>query len=111
MLLKVKHAELNEVAKTMRTDSELYDEEVKKMEKAIETLRTIWQGDDAVQFCDHMDEYLAKMKNIPVAMRNMLKVMDVANKGYEENDEAFGKALKVEAQNYEEDPVKSRAEV
>ena len=36
----------------------------------------------------------------------MLKVMDVANKGYEENDETFGKALKTEAQNYDEDPVK-----
>jgi hypothetical protein len=53
-----------------------------------------------------MDEYLAKMKNIPVAMRNMLKVIDVANKGYEENDEAFGKALKTEAQNYDEDPIR-----
>ena len=32
----------------------------------------------------------------------MSKVMDGANKGYEDNDEAFGKALKVEANNYEE---------
>ncbi len=106
MLLKVKHAELNEVAKTMRTDSELIDEEIEKMEKSLDKLRVIWQGDDAVQFCDHLNEYLAKMKNIPIAQRNMLKVMDVANKGYEENDEAFGKALKTEAQNYDEDPVK-----
>jgi WXG100 family type VII secretion target len=105
MLLKVKHGELKQVAKTMQTDSELCDEEIKKMEEQVKVLRTIWQGIDATQFCDHMDEYLAKMKNVPITMRNMLKVMDVANRGYEENDEAFGNELKKEAQNYDEDPA------
>ena len=110
MLLTVNHGELKKVSNNTKVDSELLDEEIVKIEEANKELRTIWQGIDATQFCDHMDEYLAKMKNIPITMRNMLKVMDVANQGYEENDEAFGKELKKEAQNYDEDPA-NRPEV
>ena len=102
MLLKVKHSELNQVSKNLVSGSQDLDREIEKMLKEIETLRTIWQGEDAVQFCDHANAYFTTMKNIPIAMRNMSKVMDGANKGYEDNDEAFGKALKVEANNYEE---------
>jgi WXG100 family type VII secretion target len=102
MKLMVKHAELKQVSNNMRKDSEDLDKEIEKMLSSIERLRGIWEGVDAVQFCDHATEYVTKMKNVPIAMRNMLKVIDVANKGYEENDEAFGKALKTEAQNYEE---------
>jgi len=102
MLLKVKHAELKNVAKTMKTDSELYDVEIENILKQIEKLRGVWQGVDSEEFCNNFEVYVTKMKNIPVAMRNMLKVMDAANQGYEENDEAFGKALKVEATNYDE---------
>ena len=102
-VLKVKHAELKQVSSTMQRDSEAIDTEVENMLKQIETLRGIWQGEDATQFCDHANEYITRIKNITVAMRNMQKVMNAANQGYEENDEAFGNALKTEAQNYDED--------
>ena len=102
MLLKVKHSELNNVSNTIKTDSEAIDVEIEKMQKEIDKLKGIWQGDDADTFCENVSAYLTKMKNIPVAMRNMNKVISAANKGYEENDEAFGNALKVEAENYEE---------
>ena len=102
MLLKVKHNELNQVSDTIKNDSEAYDVEIEKMLKNIETLKGIWQGDDADTFCENATEYITKMKNITVAMRNMNKVITAANKGYEDNDEAFGSALKVEAENYEE---------
>ena len=102
MLLKVKHAELNQATKELVSGSQDLDTEIDKMLKEIETLRTIWQGEDAVQFCDHANAYFTTMKNIPIAMRNIGKVMDGANKGYKDNDEAFASALKVEASNYEE---------
>jgi len=102
VLLKVKHAELNQVTKELVSGSQDLDTEIDKMLKEIETLRTIWQGEDAVQFCDHANAYFTTMKNIPIAMRNMGKVMESANNGYRDNDEAFASALKVEANNYEE---------
>ncbi len=102
MLLKVKHAELNQVSKELLTGSQDLDTEIDKMLKEIDMLRTIWQGEDAVQFCDHANAYFTTMKNIPVAMRNINKVIEGANNGYKDNDEAFASALKVEANNYEE---------
>ncbi len=102
MLLKVKHAELNQVNKELVAGSQDLDTEIDKMLKEIDMLRTIWQGEDAVQFCDHANAYFTTMKNIPVAMRNINKVIEGANNGYKDNDEAFASALKVEANNYEE---------
>ncbi len=102
MLLKVKHAELNQVNKELVAGSQDLDTEIDKMLKQIEVLRTIWQGEDATQYCDHANAYFTVMKNIPKAMRNMSKVIEGANNGYKDNDEAFASALKVEANNYEE---------
>lgn len=102
MLLKVKHEELNGVLKTMVTDGDAYDSEIDNMLKQIEILKTIWQGDDAEIFCKNVGDYITKMKNIPIALRNMSKFIDKANNGYTENDEAFSKELETEATNYDE---------
>lgn len=102
MILKVKHEELRNVSKTMTKDGEAYDVEIKNMLEQIEKLKTIWQGEDAEQFYKNVKEYIEKMKNIPIALRNMSKFIDKANGGYSENDESFGKELEVEADNYDE---------
>ncbi len=102
MLLKVKHEELDGVLKTMNTDGDTYDSEIDNMLKQIEKLQTIWQGQDAEIFCKNATEYITKMKNIPVALRNMSTFIEKTNKGYTEKDEEFSKELETEATNYDE---------
>lgn len=102
MLLKVKHEELHDVLNTMVKDGDAYDTEIEKMLGEIEKLRTIWQGQDATVFCDNVHAYITKMKNIPIALRNMSTFIDKANNGYTEKDEEFSKELEKEAFNYDE---------
>jgi uncharacterized protein YukE len=104
MLLKVKHEELNNVTGVMVKDGEAYDTEIKNMLEQIDKLRTIWKGQDAEIFCDNVTNYITKMKNIPICLRNMSKFVNDVNNGYTEQDEAFGKELEVEANNYDEEP-------
>ena len=107
MLLKVKHEELNNVTSVMVKDGETYDAEINKMLEQIEKLRTIWQGQDAEQFCNNVTNYITKMKNIPICLRNMSKFVNSANSGYTEQDESFSQELEVEANNYDEEPSSS----
>lgn len=102
MVIKVKHDELRNVQNVMKTDGELYDEEIKNMLEQVEKLRNIWQGDDAVQFCDHLNAYVTKMKNIPIALRNMSTFMEKTNNGFCDKDQEFSKELETEANNYDE---------
>lgn len=102
MLLKVKHEELRGVLNTMKKDGDAYDTEIEKMLSEIDKLRTIWQGQDATIFCDNVHAYITKMKNIPIALRNMSTFINKANNGYEENDESFSKELQTEVDNYDE---------
>lgn len=104
MLLKVKHEELNNVTGVMVKDGEAYDTEIKNMLEQIDKLRTIWKGQDAEIFCDNVTNYITKMKNIPICLRNMSKFVNDVNNGYTEQDEAFSKELEVEANNYDEEP-------
>lgn len=105
MLLKVRHEELYDVVNTMEKDGDAYDTEIDNMLKEIEKLRTIWQGQDAKIFCDNAQNYITKMKNIPVALRNMSTFTKKVNGGYSDNDESFSKELETEANNYEELPT------
>ena len=102
MVIKVKHDELNQVSDIIKKDSEEFDLEIDNMFNQISRLREVWQGMDADEFCDNMDIYLLKMKNITFAMNDMNTIINTANKGYEEYDIAFGNALNKEADNYEE---------
>lgn len=102
MIFKVKHNELNQVSDTIKRDSEDYSSEVDSMLKDIESLRSVWQGVDAEEFCDNMEVFLKNVKNIPTAMSNMSNAIKVIDKGYVDCDTIFGDALKAEANNYEE---------
>ena len=102
MELKVKHDELHGVLGTMKKDGDSYDTEIENMLKQIDKLRLIWKGQDANVFCDKAYEYITKMKNIPIALRNMSTFVEKANNGYTENDESFSKELETEVANYDE---------
>lgn len=102
MVLKVKHDELHDVLSIMEKDGDVYDTEIENMLDQIEKLRTIWLGQDAKIFCDNVHDYVEKMKNIPIALRNMSTFIKKTNNGYTENDESFSKELETEATNYDE---------
>ena len=102
MKFNVKHTELKEVSDTILKDSEDYSTQIDNMISLVDNLRSVWSGEDALIFCDNFDSYLSKMKNIPIAMRNMSNAMNTVNKGYQYYDEMFGNALNREANNYEE---------
>ena len=102
MILKVKHNELKDVANTLTKDSEAYDTEITNMLNSINTLKEIWQGDDATEFCDKVTEYLSNMSNIPIAMRNMSNAITTIDNGYEAFDETFSNSLIEEETNDDE---------
>ena len=102
MLIKMKHEELSNFKDVMVKDGDSYDAEIKSMLNQIAILRTIWQGDDAKEFCDNAERYFTKMKNIPIALRNMSRFVNQVNKDYTEADEAFARELRTEVGNYNE---------
>ena len=61
-MLKVTHSELTNVRKVMDDDEKALDLEIEKMQKQIEKLKTIWQGQDADAFCKNYENFLLKMK-------------------------------------------------
>lgn len=102
MILKVKHDELNNVKDVMVKDGELLDTEIETLLGQIDKLKTIWQGQDAEIFCNNVYEYINRMKTIPITLRTMGKFINNINNQYSENDEAFGKELETEVDNYEQ---------
>ena len=102
MLIKVKHDLLKDVSETLVKDSEAYDTEITNMINSIDTLRGIWQGEDATTFCDNVTEYLSNVKEVPVVMRNMSNAITTVDGGYEAFDETFSNSLLEEAGNYDE---------
>lgn len=102
MKLKVKQKELNDVVDVMKKGGDDYDTEIDNMLEQIEKLRHVWIGTDATVFCDNVEGYITKMKNIPICLRNMSKYTKEANAGYKEKDDEYAKELNKEATNYDE---------
>ena len=97
MVLKVDHEELSNVTSTMKKDAEKTKTEIENMEKALERLRNIWEGQDSDAFCTNLENFLTKFKGIPTTLETISKVCDESNAGFKERDEEFGKALEAEA--------------
>lgn len=97
MLLKVNRDELYDVTNVMKKDKEAYEKEVEKLQKNIETLKTIWEGEDSRVFCEKVSEYLTKMKEISTTLGTLSEFCDKTNKGFNDRDEDFGNSLQTEA--------------
>lgn len=101
MILKVDNEELNIVVKQMKTDSEDLSKEIEKMQGLVKNdLASVWQGKDATTFIENVGTYLEKMKVMPKGLTTLANVTEKLNKGYEENDAEFGKALEGVASKY-----------
>lgn len=97
MVLKVNRDELYDVTNVMKKDKDSYNQEVEKLQQNIETLKTIWQGEDSRVFCEKASEYFTKMKEISTTLDTLSEFCDKTNKGINDADEDFGKSLETEA--------------
>ena len=101
MIVRVDTDELNLVVKQMRKDSEDFNKEIETMIHLIKNeLPGVWRGVDAKTFIENVSTYLERMKVIPKALTTLSNVTEKINKGYEEDDESFGKALEGVANKY-----------
>ena len=110
-MIKMRHGEIEDVKSVMDKDEVALDDEIKKMEEQKEILKRIWQGQDADLFVRNFEDYLTKMKGVPVAIRNISSFMKKANGDFKDKDDAFAKELDKEADNYEEDDTEDPAPV
>jgi WXG100 family type VII secretion target len=102
-MIKMRHGEVEDVKRIIDNDEVELDDEIKKMEEQKEILKRIWQGQDADLFIKNFDDYLTKMKGVPVALRNISGFMKKANGDFKDKDDEFSKELEKEANNYDED--------
>ena len=108
-MIKMRHGEIEDVKKVMDNDEVALDDEIKKMEEQKEILKRVWQGQDSDLFIKNFEEYLTKMKGVPVALRNVSMFMKKANSDFKDKDDEFSKELDKEADNYEEDDTEEPA--
>ena len=102
-MIKMRHNEMDDVKRVMDNDEVELDDEIKKLEEQKEILKRIWQGQDADLFIKNFEEYLTKMKGVPVAIRNISRFMKKANGDFKNKDDEFSRELQKEADNYDED--------
>ena len=102
-MIKIRHGEVEDVRNVMDKDEVELDDEIKKMEEQKDILKRVWQGQDADLFIKNFEDYLTKMKGVPVAIRNISMFMKKANGDFKDKDDEFSKELDKEADNYDED--------
>ena len=93
MKMRVNHEMLNDVIKESLTDYQALFKEIEAMEKDIESLKQVWQGEEAEIFYIKIDNYLGNMKSIPETYHTFAKFMTRANNLYKEADENFAKDI------------------
>lgn len=96
MVIKIKHEELKQVKDVMKKDADLLVGEIDILIAQIEKLKTIWQGQDANVFYNHMMDYTSKMKTIPAAMTRISEYINKVNNRYADSDRAFSRQLRTE---------------
>ena len=103
MIIKVDSDELKMVIEKMRSDSENFNKEIDNMISLINNnLASTWQGADSDSFQKNVVAYLEKMKSIPTSLTNLSNIIEKINKGYEDDDESFGKILEGVSNEYAE---------
>ncbi|MBR1385226.1 MAG: WXG100 family type VII secretion target [Bacilli bacterium] len=89
MRMRVNHEMLNDVIKVSLADYQALFKEIEDMEKEINNLKNIWQGEEAAIFYTRIDNYLGNLKSIPETYNTFAKFMTRANKLYKEADNNF----------------------
>ena len=86
MRIRVNHGELNLVRENLYSDSQDLMNEIEKIEKNIEDLKSVWQGEEADIFFIKINNYLTKLKSVPLTYQSISTFIHRANILYKEAD-------------------------
>ena len=93
MKIRINHGEMTIVKNKLNNESTMLLEEIKKIEKSIEELKTTWQGEEADVFYAKINNYLTKLKTVPSTYNNLSNYLEKTNIRYKEADLELKKAL------------------
>ncbi len=93
--------ELKKAETTLSNSSELFKDYLTEWRNEIDTLKTIWSGDDANVFYAKMEEYLSKLDLISETTSIFSSTFNTSYTIYESKDNEFSKELDSENQQYE----------
>ncbi len=93
MKIRVNHNELNQVVNNTFGNHEKLRNEIDAMLADINSLKSVWMGEEADMFYSRIDNYLGNMKAIDETYNTLSNFMSKANKLYREADENFAKDI------------------
>lgn len=93
MKIRINHGEMTKVKTQLNNDAISLMQEIEKIEKNIEELKSTWQGEEANIFYIKMNNYLTKLKSVPKTYQSMSVFLERANIRYKEADLALGKSI------------------
>ena len=93
--------ELKRTERTLSNSSESFKEYLTEWRNEIDTLKTIWSGDDANVFYSKMEEYLSKLDLVSETTSAFSSTFNTSYTIYESKDNEFSKELDSENQQYE----------
>ena len=91
--MKVDPDELVRVTDVMKKDTDVYSDEIKKIEAALSKIKANWGGIDADAYLSNFATFTQRMKDIPIALAKLAKKCDDTNTKYVLIDEKFNKEL------------------
>ena len=93
MKIRVDHREMTNVINKLSNESNMLTTEIENIQKNIEELKTVWQGEEANIFYTRITNYLNKMEAIPATYDKMSSFLSRSNSRYKEMDNAFLKDI------------------
>lgn len=94
--------ELGEVRTEMKTQSERFEEELRKLSEQVDTLETIWSGADATTFYNAVRNYINKLVAVPDALRVINNFMGKTTDQIFDKDNQFGNAVNMGVDYHDE---------
>lgn len=94
MEIKATYKQLNSVSKNIKENSVLIDEQLDRLEKVIQDMKSNWQGDAALIFYNNIESYIERLRQVPVCHRNFTSIINFMNSSYQSLDNGYAESLK-----------------
>ena len=93
MRIRINHGEMTNVCGQLNKEAISLMDEIEKIEKNIQELKGVWQGEEANIFYIKIGNYLTKMKSIPKTYESMSTFLERSNIRYKEADISLKKGI------------------
>lgn len=94
MKLMVKNDELDNVLERLSDNEIDLQKQLEELQKQIERLKEIWQGEDANALYNKAESYLEFLDFLPVVYNTLSSLMNAANNKYRVIDSDYANMLK-----------------